>query len=153
MLLTLTWRNVWRNKVRSLVIMLAIAIGVWAGLFLIAFSWGMNSQRINDALEKEISHIQIHHQRYRDDENLKYFIKSGSDMMSEIRKIPEIIHSTSRLISTGMISSSRTATGVKINGIVPKEEASITYLAQKLSGGKYFSRTGKESHHHLSKTR
>ena len=64
-------------------------------------------------------------------------------MMSEIRKIPEIIHSTSRLISTGMISSSRTATGVKINGIVPKEEASITYLAQKLSGGKYFQEPAK----------
>lgn len=69
MLLKLAWRNTWRNHTRSLVIILAIAIGLWAAIFLLAFSWGMNEQRVRETINNEVSHFQVHHPRFKKDYN------------------------------------------------------------------------------------
>lgn len=41
--------------------MTAVSIGLWAGIFLMAFYNGMIEQRINLAITREISHLQLHH--------------------------------------------------------------------------------------------
>lgn len=43
MILKIAWRNIWRSKVRSFIVLTSIAIGIWAGLLIIGFSFGMNN--------------------------------------------------------------------------------------------------------------
>ena len=61
MILSVSWRNIWRNKTRSLVIIAAIAVGVFAGVYTIAFMLGWVNQRIEAVIRTEMSHIQVHH--------------------------------------------------------------------------------------------
>ena len=60
-----------------MVILVAVAVGLWAGIFLLAFYNGMAEQRIRSAIETEISHIQLHHPAFNEDHDLKYFIPDG----------------------------------------------------------------------------
>ena len=52
-------RNIWRSKKRSFIIITAVSIGLWAGIFMIAFYNGMIEERINNAITTELSHIQL----------------------------------------------------------------------------------------------
>ena len=61
MLVQIAWRNIWRNKTRSLIVTSSIAIGLWAGIFILAFAWGMYKNNIDETVFKQLSHLQIHH--------------------------------------------------------------------------------------------
>ena len=41
----IAWRNIWRTPLRSLIVIGSIVLGIWAGIFVIAFCYGLNSQR------------------------------------------------------------------------------------------------------------
>ena len=47
MILKVAWRNIWRAKVRSFIVIGSIATGIWAGLLIIGFSFGMNNERMS----------------------------------------------------------------------------------------------------------
>ena len=59
-LLKISWRNVWRNKLRSLVVIISMVFGLLGGIVIIAMSFGLNEERMNNAVETYLSHIQIH---------------------------------------------------------------------------------------------
>ena len=59
------WKNVWRNRVRSLVVISSVTIGIFAGVFSIALMNGMIAQRVDDALNEEISDIQITRKKFQ----------------------------------------------------------------------------------------
>ena len=64
------WKNVWRNKVRSLIVIASVTVGIFAGVFSVALMNGMIAQRVDDALNEEISDIQITSRDFRlNDEN------------------------------------------------------------------------------------
>ena len=67
MLIQIAWRNIWRNKTRSFVVISSIIIGLWAGVFMLAFSWGMYKNNIDDTVFKQLSHIQIHHPLFKEE--------------------------------------------------------------------------------------
>jgi ABC-type lipoprotein release transport system permease subunit len=138
MLIKIAWRNIWRNKTRSLVIIAAVAIGLWAGFFLMSFYNGLIEQRINAAIETEISHIQIHHSQFLNDYDLQYYIPSAQSLLEQTRKNPLIKELTGRVVIKGMISTASGSSGIQINGVVPEEEGRITQLKNKLISGNYF---------------
>ena len=76
MLVKIAWRNVWRNGLRSGVVITSIALGIWAGLFVISVSSGLNEQRTKDALNTYISHLQIHNPEFIKDNNVEFRINN-----------------------------------------------------------------------------
>ena len=74
MLVKIAWRNIWRSRTRSLVIILAMTIGLWASIFILAFSWGMNDQRVREAINNEVSHFQIHEPYFKKEYNVRLVI-------------------------------------------------------------------------------
>ena len=48
-LLKISWRNVWRSKLRSLVVILSVVFGILGGIIMIAMSYGLNEERMNNA--------------------------------------------------------------------------------------------------------
>ncbi|MBS1904576.1 MAG: ABC transporter permease [Bacteroidetes bacterium] len=137
-LLTIAWRNVWRHPARSMVIIMSVALGLWAGMFVMSFYVGFGEERVASAIETEISHIQIHHPKFKDDEDVRFSIPNAARVTSVVRSLPQVAAISPRLIARGMIGSANGSTGVEVNGVDPQDEARVTKLPTKLIDGKYF---------------
>ena len=138
MLLKIAWRNIWRNTTRSVVVIIAIALGLWAGVFASAFVQGMMKQKIDTVIAKEMSDFQFHQPGFTDEFLARLYIKNGEAIRSEVAEEENVVHSTGRLISMGMIGSSRKNGGIKIVGVVPDDEAKVTKLNEAVIDGEYF---------------
>ncbi|MBN1598360.1 MAG: ABC transporter permease [Bacteroidales bacterium] len=137
MLLQIAWKNIWRNKVRSIVILSAIALGIFAGMFNMAFYYGMVEQRIETAIKTEASHIQIHNKEYLTDPDIRLYMSNGSEMTGCIKKLPYVKEASKRTIVNAMIASAETGSGVRIVGIDPDIEKKVTDIHQRLVTGEY----------------
>lgn len=139
MLIKVAWRNIWRHKMRSLVIVLSVTFGLWAGLFIQAYVNGMIEERVKTAITKEISHIQLHHSDFKNDYDAKYTIQNGFQILTEISGFHQVKAVTGRVLSKGMITTSTGSAGIKINGIDPVSEDSVSQLRSNIIEGNYFS--------------
>lgn len=138
MLFIISWRNVWRNKLRSLLIMGAIAFGLWGGIVSIALMLGMVDQRMTATIETRISHIQIHHEKFMENKEMKYLLPDSLHVLETVQNEASIKAAAGRLVVTGMASSAANGTGAEINGIDPAQEKQVTNLYTKLVEGDYF---------------
>ncbi len=134
MIPSISWKNIWRNRVRSLVVIAAMTLGLFGGLFCSAFFEGMADRRVNEALTKEISHIQIHHKKYLENPEIQFSIGSIDEKMSFIESLPQVKAASARLKMNAMIASSSTTTGVTIMGINPEKEMQVSELYTALIG-------------------
>ncbi|MFC4634621.1 ABC transporter permease [Dokdonia ponticola] len=144
MLFQIAWRNIWRNKSRSLVVIGSIILGVWAGIFILAFIWGLYQNNINESVFKQLSHIQIHHPTFLEENDSKYALSNSNEIVNSLKADNRIASVSSRVIATGMISSPTTASGVKIYGIHPNSEITQIALNESVKEGAYFD-SGKEN--------
>jgi len=138
MISSIAWKNIWRNRVRSGVIIAAITIGMFAGVFTATFYKGWINQRLEAGVETEVSHIQIHDPDFSENFDLKSFIPDGAKMADEIAQMDFVNGVSPRMVAQAMIASSETGTGVKILGIDPEKEKTVTNLYTKVPEGKYF---------------
>ncbi len=138
MLFQLAWKNIWRSKSRSLVVMGSVMLGLWAGAFIIAYVFGMIEQRLRDAVENEVSHIQLHHPEFDKDNEVRYFIPGGNQVLSAIQKNPGVKAVTGRVVVLGMVASAQNSTGGKFIGILPQSEDEVIGLKGKITQGSYF---------------
>ncbi|WP_281542222.1 ABC transporter permease [Maribacter aestuarii] len=144
MLVQIAWRNIWRNKTRSLVVICSIIIGLWAGVFILAFAWGLYQNNIDDSVFRQLSHIQIHHPLFDVENESKYALSRAKEIVAELQSDDRVHSVSSRVIATGMITSPTTASGVKVFGIEPAVEKEQIRLHENLVEGSYFE-TGKEN--------
>src|ERR1700733_1913621 len=139
MLFKIAWRNIWRNRTRSLVVISAVAIGLFAGMFIMAFFQGAINQEIDSMVETQLSHIQFHNPAFIDDKEVDDTIANGrtiADLLSKNRDVKAV---SGRLITTGMISSTSTASGVEIHGVVPGDEKAVSNISEDIITGTYFT--------------
>lgn len=139
LLLKIAWRNVWRNSLRSFVVIASIAIGIWAGVFVLGLSTGLNNQRQQTAIDNTLSHIQIHNPEFIKDFNVQYRIPDGNAVHDELATNPNVKVFTERVILTGMISSANGVYAARISGVNPETEVQVTTLHEKLLEGEYLS--------------
>jgi ABC-type lipoprotein release transport system permease subunit len=137
-LVKIAWRNIWRNKVRSLVIITSIVMGVWAGTFVSAIYYGMGEDRVTIAIQNEISHIQVHHPRFKDDYKACFYVRCNDTLQQLLKSDRDFKAWSPRSKANGMVASPNNSVGIQINGVDPYMEDSTTHLAAKLVEGKYF---------------
>lgn len=145
MLISIAWQNVWRNKTRSWVIITAIGLGIWAGIFMLAFSWGMYEQRIDDTIKNEISHLQIHHPEFKEEKGIQFLVMDSKAYEEKIKQNKLITAYSKRIVCTGMIGSAKTSAGIQLIGVDPIAEQQVTGLDKKLIEGKYFESKSKRT--------
>ncbi len=138
MLARIAWRNVWRNKARSGVVIGSMIVGIWALAFGGGFMQSFLTGYIQSAIQHEISNGQIHHPEFDKDQNIKYSIHNPEKILTYLSQQKSVKKICERSIVNGMISSSRQATGVKIVGVDPEEEAQVTQLGSLVADGEYF---------------
>ena len=137
MLVKISWRNVWRNGLRSGVVITSIALGIWAGLFVISVSSGLNEQRTADAINTSISHIQLHQPEFKEDNNVKFRIENIDAVTNQLQNDEEVKAFTKRVILSGMVSSSTGGYGVRISGVEPEMEMQVTTMHDKVEEGDF----------------
>ncbi len=144
MLFQIAWRNIWRNASRSLVVISSIIIGIWAGIFILSFSWGLYKNNINESVYRQLSHIQIHHPTFGYEKDSKFTIQNTDAILKQFQSDGRIASVSARVIATGMITSPTTASGVNIYGIHPPSEITQIALNQSIKKGTYFE-SGKDN--------
>ncbi len=138
MIWSLSWKNMWRNPVRSGIIIGAISIGMFAGVFASTFMKGWMNQRLESGVETEVSYIQIHHPKFRDNFDLKMLMVNGRQVSNEILKIKGVDGTSPRIVLQSMASSAETGAGVKIIGVDPEREKTTSNLYRYITEGDYF---------------
>ena len=139
-LIKIAWRNVWRNKLRSSLVILSIVLGIWAGLFLMAMTLGLNEQRMNGAVDTYLSHLQIHHPKFKEDLNIKDTIIDKKQTVAIIQKNTNIKAFAERIVVQGMIANSKGSKGIELLGIRPEQEKKLTSISTHLTEGTYFTK-------------
>lgn len=140
MLTSIAWKNVWRNKTRSLVVITAVAIGVFAGVFTLAALNSSVVQRIDDAINEELSHVQVNNKDFRSSYDMQSIIPGYKKVIDTIESVKGVRAVTGRIIIKGIASTSANSTGVEITGIDTEKEKEIFLLSGKLipGTGNYF---------------
>lgn len=138
MIAIIAWRNVWRNKGRSLVVIGAMIIGIWAMAFGGGFMQSFLTSYIESSIRHETSNGQVHHPKFTEDYDIQFSIKDYPTILNFLHQTESVESITTRSLVNGMISSSRQATGVKIIGVNPEEEALVTELNTLIADGAYF---------------
>jgi ABC-type lipoprotein release transport system permease subunit len=139
MIFKIAWLNIWRSPLRSFVVLGSVMIGVWALISLLSFSFGMIKSYVNNAIRIQTSHIQIHHPEFKEDQEVKYFMKNPADRLATIRQIEYVQAATARIVINGMLATSRGARGVAIRGVDPESEKTVTKFTEKITEGEYFA--------------
>ena len=139
MLFKIAWKNIWRNKTRSLVVIVAIMVGVWSVIFLSGFSIGMGQSYVENAIQNEISHIQIHHPEFNKDKDSEFQISDPEDVVDIVREEENVAAATMRTVINGMVASAKSVRGVEIRGINPQTENEVTKLASNITSGEYLT--------------
>lgn len=143
MLAQLAWKNIWRNKTRSLIVITSVMLGLWAGSFIMAYASGMIEQRLADAIENEISHIQIHHPKYVADNDPEFFIEGSNQLLAKITANQLVKAASARVMVYGMVNSPTSSAGGKLLGVNPEDENHLTKIGDLISEGEYLNQNDK----------
>jgi ABC-type lipoprotein release transport system permease subunit len=130
-IIRLAWKNIWRNKVRSGVILSAIAIGLLSGTFMISFLTGWIIGTINDDIETQYSHIQIHDADYLANYDINAYF-NRTDVEEKIKESGLTASTAFRLNLTGMLASPHNAVGVTAKAVWEDEEKQVTTVWKQI---------------------
>jgi ABC-type lipoprotein release transport system permease subunit len=118
--------------------MIAILLGIFGGMFMIAFMQGMTEQRLSNALRTEVSHIQIHSEKYLENNDFNEYMRDISPLVKTLEEDKRIEASSIRIIINSLASTAETGAGVRITGVDPENEVFVTDINTKIIDGAYF---------------
>lgn len=140
---SIAWRNVWRNKVRSLIMIAAIAIGLFAGVFTMAFMQGAVDARIESATHSELAHLQIHAPHFQDNNEIGLYIPEAFDLVKKTGMVDSVKAACPRLIAEPFITAAHGTGGGRLVGVVPDMENRVTDIHEHVIDGSYLERSGR----------
>ena len=140
MLFIIAWRNLWRNRARSSIIIISVALGMWAGSFINAVYFGMGKARLRIAIDHEVSHIQVHHPKFGEDQEAIFSMDADSLRLG-LEGRPEIKALALRSVGAGMLATASGSRGIQVNGVNPAAEQATRNLAGFVRQGTYLDTT------------
>jgi ABC-type lipoprotein release transport system permease subunit len=129
------WKNIWRNKIRSLVVIISVTIGIFGGIFTIAVMNGAIEQRVDSALNEEISHIHINDPAFRDNYEMQLIIPDSKEVFRRLEQTDGVNAVCGRKVVTGMANTATKSTGIQILGINPEKEREVLRLYENTIPG------------------
>lgn len=141
MILKIAWRNIWRSKVRSFIVLTSIAIGIWAGLLIIGFSFGMNNERTAAAIGSTLGHSQIHSESFLQEPTAAATLGTPEEVQKltdVLLEQPAVTGVSVRGIMMGMVSAPKSARGVRMIAVDPESERENSTLPSTIVEGDFF---------------
>ncbi len=121
----------------------AIALGLFAGIFMMAFMNGMYNSRIEAATKSELSHIQVHAPHFLDNNEPHLFISDGYKLADRIGALDSVEAASPRLIAEPFIMAAHGTGGGKLIGINPEKEKQVTNIWEHLVDGSYLEKSSR----------
>lgn len=138
-ILVIAWRNVWRNKLRSSIVIGSIALGMWAGIFVMGLSLGMNTQRMEATMDTYVGHAQIHNPAYKNELRVSDTLGRLDALINYLDQDTLLEGYTTRVLTNAMISSPYGASGVKAMGVDTSLERRVTTIPSSVVDGAFLS--------------
>jgi len=139
MLFSIAWRNIWRHPGRSGVLIASIVAGMWAGIMVSSWANGLIEQRVNNVINEELTHAQIHHPEFLTEREPGMYIQPYVDIITFLKNDSRVQAYSSRTLLDGMIQSAATTSGARIIGIDKEMERETTTFHQNLIDGEYLN--------------
>jgi ABC-type lipoprotein release transport system permease subunit len=135
--LRLAWRNLWRNHRRTLIMLAAVVVGVWAMIFLTAFTRGMVDQMVRDGIRALPGHVQIHDPAFRDDPSVAHLMAPPDATLRSVLDRPPVVAWASRVRVPAVVSSERNTRGLTLIGVDPRRERLLSFVASDIAKGRF----------------
>lgn len=114
-----------------------MSLGVFAGVFTMAFYRGMANQRLKSAIKTEVSHIQLHTPAFDKVNEIDNYMDSADVRLAYIRQQAGVVNASKRLIVNAIVNSAEKGSGIELMGVDPEKEAEVTDIKEKLIAGSY----------------
>ncbi|MGE4651330.1 MAG: ABC transporter permease, partial [Myxococcota bacterium] len=137
-MLRLAWRNVFRNPRRTGIVITAVAVGIGGTLFSVAIFSGMMQQMVENAIQTDLGHLQIHARGYDADPAIGLLLgEGGREEIDALAGDPAVRAFAPRIRGEGLVTSPSASVGVRVLGIDPRRERSLSLVAGSLVEGRY----------------
>ncbi len=135
----LAWKNLWRNPTRSLVFLAAALIGFAMALFALNVMKSIAEQRLNDAVNTQTSHLQIHREGFMADKDIALTIDNADALTSRIQAVSGVSAVAKRISSNAVVATPENSIACELKGVNPVEERTVTVLADFLTEGEFLN--------------
>ena len=135
--LRLAWRNVGRNPRRTLLTVAATVFAVFLVVVFVAMTRGMHEKMIEDNVRLVSGHAMVAASGYLEDRTLDHYIELAPELIERLDSEPEVEGWAPRVMSFGLLSQDTTSRGVRLLGVDPQRERSVTSLAQRIVSGRF----------------
>jgi ABC-type lipoprotein release transport system permease subunit len=140
MIFKVAWRNIWRSRIRSIIVLSSIAIGIWAGLLIIGFSFGMNNERTAAAIGATLGHSQAHSSDFIEDPSPSAIIapEAYKNLVAALEEQSFVTGYAPRTMLQGMVASAKQTRASRIIGVNAESERANTTIATYILEGDFF---------------
>ncbi len=138
MIISIGWKNIWRNRTRSLVVIIAVLLGIFGGVMAAGITTGWISQRLQDSIHKEISHVQVHNPKYMNNEDVKSYIHNYDSLTSTLDTMQNVVAYSLRTKVFAYAQTDWGNAGIMLKGIDPEKEKQVSQLYKNIIEGDYF---------------
>jgi ABC-type lipoprotein release transport system permease subunit len=140
MILKIGWKNIWRKKGRSIIVILSVAFGIWIGMFFGAFQWGTYVQKLDDIVNREIGHVQVHDPSFMDEEyDYNFPIINHPDVKSILESDSLIKVYVERSIFSAMLQTTQNQKPVLVYGVDTAMERNLHSISSIITDGEMVS--------------
>jgi ABC-type lipoprotein release transport system permease subunit len=137
MLLTLAFRNLWRNRRRTLLTLSAMVVSAALLILALGVFSGMFKDMLSSATEQYHGHLVLAQPEYHLRRDLFAHLPVAITDQAFLANEAEIIGSSPRLRSFGLLSRKDSSQPVELLGVVPGRERQVTTLQNQLTLGHY----------------
>jgi ABC-type lipoprotein release transport system permease subunit len=144
LLVKIGWRNLWRNPRGTLLTALALGLGLTLLLISLGLLDGSHEQMVGNGVRFGSGHVVIRAQGYQDTGSLELLLPAGvvstTDGFLHSEALKPVVRGVSpRLLASGLLSSAANADGVRIIGVIAKEERAVSLIPQRIVEGNYLN--------------
>ncbi len=144
LLVKIGWRNLWRNPRGTLLTALALGLGLTLLLVSLGLLDGGHDQMIANAVRFGSGHVVIEAQGFQDTGSqallLPGRVVSAAEAFLQTDAMKHVVRGVSpRLLASGLLSSAANSDGVRIMGVIPKQEQTVSLIPQRIVEGKYLN--------------
>jgi ABC-type lipoprotein release transport system permease subunit len=115
----------------------AITLGLFAGVFVMAFMQGLVDARIESATKTELAHLQIHAPDFMINNDISLKIENADKILNDTEALDSVVAVSKRLIAEPFVMAAHGTGGGKLIGVVPEQEKTVTDIGEKLVDGAY----------------
>jgi ABC-type lipoprotein release transport system permease subunit len=113
----------------------SVALGLVAGLFVLSIYKGVLDERVRTVIDKEVSHLQLHHLKFKDDYDAKYIVNDQGKLLTHLRANTKILSFAVRTLGQGMIITGTGSSALQIVGVDVEPENKLSKLSTKVIQG------------------